>query len=552
MHLNFHQALPNLKHISLSILLLLEISQMLSGQNIGIEKLGPLINTDTYQEINPLVSDDGNTLYFTRTGSPDFEKYLLIDGEDIYTKIPETKYNLILGKVYEELGDHQVRNPHRSAFNQDVWMARTFDGKSFEYVFHPGPPLNNALPNSICSETPSKDEFVIINQYPASGGMKKGFSSISRISDSLWSLPKPIVIQNYYNKSDIVSFAMSRDGRTAILSLKRDDSLGENDLYLTHINPDSTWSTPENITSLNSPYNDISPYLSDDMRTLFFASNRPGTMGGFDIFMCTRNTETWDNWSEPKPMIEPINSSQDDVQPFYNSATGYLYFATRRFGSSDIYRSKIGDPNPLKINILGRAVDSKTLRPVPASIYIGNADEDNYKKVLITENGEFTIVAGKNDKLKIFPYKDSYLSEPIIVDVSKLQLYANSTEMNIYIDRKVVDGRINLSPIYFIQSTAQIQTKSLPELERLSQLLKNNPGISISIEGHTDNQGKEEDLQKLSEDRAIAVKDFLITKGIKEARLSTKGWGAKQAVNANKSLEEREQNRRVEFIITKI
>ena len=83
-------------------------------------------------------------------------------------------------------------------------------------------------------------------------------------------------------------------------------------------------------------------------------------------------------------------------------------------------------------------------------------------------------------------------------------------------------------------------------------MLKNNPGISISIEGHTDNQGKEEDLQKLSEDRAIAVKDFLITKGIKEARLSTKGWGAKQAVNANKSLEEREQNRRVEFIITKI
>lgn len=525
---------------------------MLSGQNIGIEKLGPLVNTDTYQEINPLVSDDGNTLYFTRTGSPDFEKYLLIDGENIYTKIPETKYNVILGKVFEELGDQQVKNPHRSAFNQDVWMARTFDGKGFDYVFHPGPPLNNALPNSICSETPSKDEFVIINQFPESGGMKKGFSTISRISDTIWSLPKPIVIQNYYNKSDIVSFAMSRDGRTAILSLKRDDSLGENDLYLTHINPDSTWSTPENITSLNSPYNDISPYLSDDMRTLFFASNRPGTMGGFDIFMCTRNTEAWDNWSEPKPMIEPINSSKDDLQPFYNSATGFLYFATRRYGSSDIYRSKIADPNPLKVNILGRAVDSKTLRPVSAAIYIGNADEDNYKKVLITETGEFTIVAGKNDKLKIYPYKESYLSEPIIVDVSKLQLYANSTEMNIYIDRKVVDGRINLSPIYFIQSTAQIQTKSLPELERLSQLLKNNPSLSISIEGHTDNQGKEEDLQKLSEERAIAVKNFLVSKGIKEPRLSTKGWGAKQSVNTNKSLEEREQNRRVEFIITKI
>ncbi len=528
-------------------------ASLLFSQNIGIEKLGNLINTDIYQEIAPLLSEDGNTLYFTRTGSPDFEKYLNFEKQNLYKKLPEPQYMSVLANVYKELGDKDVKNPHRSSFNQDVWIARTFDGKSFEYVFHPGPPINNALPNSICSNMPSKNNFVIINQFPEAGGMKKGFSTIKNINDTIWTDPKPIFINNYYTKSDIVSFSMSQDGMAAIVSLKRDDTQGENDLYICLNEKDSLWSEPINIGAINSAYNDITPYLSGDMRTLFFASNRPGSVGGFDIFMTTRLSSGWDQWSEPKPMIEPINSAKDDLQPHYNSATGYLYFSTRRSGSSDIYRAKIGDPNPPTVTILGRAVDSKTLRPIKSSIYIGGAEDDNYKKVIITETGEFTIVVGKKDKIKIYPYREGYLSQPQIIDVATLSTnYSNATELNMYIDQKVVNGRINLNPIYFVQSKATIQEKSFVELEKLVDLLKNNSKMNISIEGHTDNQGEPGDLLKLSEERAKAVKEYLTKKGIDANRLTIKGHGASQPVNNNSTLDLREQNRRVEFIITKL
>lgn len=523
------------------------------SQNIGIEKLGDQINTEIYQEISPVLSEDGSVLYFTRTGAPDFEKYLKLQNQNLYKKLAEPEYMKVLANIYSQLGDKNVRNPHRSAFNQDVWLARSFDGFRFEYLFHPGPPLNNALPNSISSKMPLKDNFVIINQFPEEGGMQKGFSTIRRISDTIWSAPKPLLIDNYYTKSDIVSFSMSHDGKAAFMSLKRDDSKGENDIYVSMLENDSLWSEPINVEGINSAYNDITPYLSEDMRTLFFASNRPGTTGGLDIFMCTRESATsWHKWSEPKPMIEPINSVKDDLQPHYNAATGYLYFSTRRLGSSDIYRAKIGDPNPVTITILGRAIDSKTLRPVSSSIYIGNSDEDNFKKVILSETGEFTIVARKDEKLKIYPFKEGYLSQAQIIDPSSLAEYGGAAELNIYIDQKSVNGRINLNPIYFIQSKALIQERSIPALQKLVDLLKNNPKIHIRIEGHTDNQGDPGDLQKLSEERAEEVKKYLVKNGILTTRLETRGFGASQPVNNNSTVDMREQNRRVEFIITKI
>ncbi|HMZ72251.1 MAG TPA: OmpA family protein [Saprospiraceae bacterium] len=535
------------------ILYVADSTLVVNAQNVAIEKLGETVNTDIYQEISPVLSPDGSILYFTRSGSPDFEKYLELNDRNLYETNPETRYMELLADIYRQLGDNEVRNPHRSSFNQDVWIATSADGKKFDKVYHPGPPLNNALPNSISSLTPVNNRFVIINQFPKGGGMLKGFSTIDKKNDTEWYYPKPLYIDNYFNNSDIVSFTMSADGKVAVLSLKRDDSLGENDLYICQHIKDSLWSEPVNLKAVNSAANEISPYLTEDGRTLFFASSRPGGYGGLDIYMATKPDTDWEQWTTPKPLHENINSAKDDFQPHYNSSTGYLYFSTRRAGSSDIYRAKIGDQNPVKINIFGKVIDSKTLRPVRSSVYIGNESEDNYRKMFETSTGEFTTVAGKNDKIKIFLFNENYLSQPYIIDVSALQIgYSNSVEINFYIDPKVVDGRISMNPIYFVQSKPEILQKSKPELEKLAELLRNNSSLCIRIEGHTDNLGKVEDLLKLSQERAESVKSFLIQSGIDGARLTTKGYGASQPVNDNASVELREKNRRVEFIITKI
>ena len=115
-----------------------------------------------------------------------------------------------------------------------------------------------------------------------------------------------------------------------------------------------------------------------------------------------------------------------------------------------------------------------------------------------------------------------------------------------------MNAKIELRPIFFEQSKAVVLEASYGELDRLAELLLQNPGLHIRIEGHTDNVGKVEDLQKLSEDRAIAIRDFLVKKGCAGTRIETKGFGAKAPLSNNDSEESRAKNRRVEIIITKV
>ena len=115
-----------------------------------------------------------------------------------------------------------------------------------------------------------------------------------------------------------------------------------------------------------------------------------------------------------------------------------------------------------------------------------------------------------------------------------------------------VNDKIELRTIYFQQSTAIILEKSHSELDRLARILSDNPGLEIRIEGHTDNVGKAEDLLLLSEKRALAIREFLIGKGIASYRITTEGHGPKYPVSANTTEEQRALNRRVEVRITKI
>ena len=124
--------------------------------------------------------------------------------------------------------------------------------------------------------------------------------------------------------------------------------------------------------------------------------------------------------------------------------------------------------------------------------------------------------------------------------------------MQILLDPAAKGGTITLDPIYFQQSVAEIKPESLPQLERLRAVLSNNPGVFVRIEGHTDNQGTPASLEKLSRQRAEAIRDYLYNKGIDRFRVQAAGFGAKRPVASNESERGRETNRRVEVVITKI
>ncbi len=531
--------------------LLLFTSNIIFGQGYTIEKLGAEINTSS-DEITPIIDWDGKVIYFTRVGYPDFDKSLMMWGEDQHKVMSPEEYNKTLRDVYSKIAETFVLDPVRSSYNQDVWIANSVNGE-FDKVVHPSAPINNALPNSISSMAPDLRTFIVINQFIPDGGMDIGFSIIKQTSDSSWSFPEPLMIKNYYTYQSGTSLSMGSDGETILLSLSRLDSQGDTDLYVSFKDSDSTWTAPRNLgKGVNTKFRETTPQLSNDMKRVYFASNRTGSLGGMDIYYVERLDSSWTNWSEVRQFVYPINSKFDDSQPQFNAATGQFYFTSKREGSSDIYRVQTAPPVPLTVTIKGKIMNSKTNQPMEADILFGEMKDKYYQNIDFSKNGEFTITIPKGEEYKIMAQKSGYIGHPTTIKIEKYKGFPGGFYLDLVLDSIEEEGKITLNNLYFKQSEAVILEKSFPELENLADILKENKDLNITIQGHTDNTGKAEELQVLSERRAEAVKDFLITQKIKADRIQVEGLGGSQPIFLTpKNEEQRQKNRRVEVKITK-
>ncbi len=542
-----------MKHTFFSILLFFFASGIGLAQSYNyfiLEKLPSFINS-SFDEITPVPSRDGRTLYFTRVGFHEFNRTLLIDSVEMSAKLSPDKYPTALAEVYSQIAGKSIYNPERSAFNQDIWLAK---GDSFDFtaVEHPAYPLNNALPNSIVTITPDPNAFYVINQFERNGNMDRGFSLVRRTIDSIgWSFPKPVDITDYYTITSDVSLTMSFDGKILILSAIRSDSR-DMDLYVCFREGENKWGSPQHLgNAINSDRRETTPFLSEDNETLFFSSARSGGFGGNDLYTARRLDDTWKNWSSPALLFEPMNSKFDESQPYFNMTSGFLYFTSKREGNSDIYRVRIAPPQATELEVIGRILNSNTRELIQdARVYYGAVGDPH--NVLVAPDGTFRLKIPRGVKFDLIPEKGGFSGKTEELLYRRDYHFFREQYIELLLNPLEVNAKIELRPIFFQQSKAVVLEASYEELERLVTILQESPNLHIRIEGHTDNVGKAEDLLQLSEDRANAIRDFLIKKGCASNRIETKGYGAKIPINTNDSDELRAKNRRVEIIITKV
>lgn len=520
-----------------------------------LEKLNNKINTAKYDEINPVISKDGKTIYFTRVGYPDFNRTLIDNYTDLSLTLSYAQYQKELNAIFQSLTNKPVPDASKSRFNQDIWIASWSNG-DFNKIDHPDYPLNSALPNSVCSLTPELNELVIINEYYQDGSMYKGFSTSKLIGNGNWSFPTPLLIYDYHNLSDEVNLNMSEDGSIIIMAIKREDSKGANDLYVSHRISDNTYSKPESIGSvINTIYQESTPYISRDGLFLYFSSNRPDGYGGSDIYVSKRLDNTWSQWSEPTLLPPPINSVYDDSQPYVNEATGYIYFTSRRDGSSDIFRTlfhPIVESNRNKTLVI-HVFNSLTGMALDSDIKYQLTDSIQLKGELKTSEGlaYFTFIKGSS--IKITAARSGFTDETIQLNLSD---YFNNeqsvADINIFLDPISKEEKFTASNIYFIQSTSIIKDDSYDALNQIMSVLIRRQDIKMKIFGHTDNVGEEKSLIKLSTERANAIKNYLVKKGgIDPNRIEAIGLGRSQPLNDNSTEEKKAKNRRVEFVMYK-
>ncbi|MBP6827582.1 MAG: OmpA family protein, partial [Saprospiraceae bacterium] len=346
--------------------------------------------------------------------------------------------------------------------------------------------------------------------------------------------------------------------KTLIFASNRPGTLGSLDLWETVRQPGGKWSKVQNLgTGINTEGDEHTPFLHPDGQTLYFASNKLPGMGGNDVFVARRQPDG--TWGNPQNLGYPINTKGEEGMLVVSLDGATAYFASNRAGGRgglDIYQFELPKnlrPQPVTY-ARARVKDAATGYPLVAKVEFidlktGLSHVSSYTK----EDGSFLVClpAGKDYALNV--NKDKYLFYSENFNLTETATFEKPFSLNIDLQPLTIDPAaagakpVVLRNVFFETGSAELRPESSNELDRLAALLTEAPALKIQINGHTDNVGDVAANQKLSEARARAVYDYLVTKAIAAERLKFKGFGETKPVETNDTPEGRGRNRRTEF-----
>lgn len=346
--------------------------------------------------------------------------------------------------------------------------------------------------------------------------------------------------------------SLSNDGRILYFSSDRQGGYGRKDLWMSELNEMGNWTKAINLgTTINTAYDEVSPFIHANGRTLFFASDGHLGMGGLDLFMTESKLNTY---SKPENLGYPINNFEDQVALFIAADGSKGYYSSNVNNNIRLFEFTI----PKQLNdkfkranyVKGIVQDASTNKNLSAEIELVDLKTNTTIQKVISDavTGEYTAILPNGSQYGLFINKKDYFFKSLTFDFLE-KSDADGKKINILLDPIKKDVKTILNNIFFDSGKVELRPESFVELDKLQLLLKENPSLQVEIAGHTDDIGKEVDNQVLSEKRAMAVADYLIKKGVNPANIKTKGYGKTKPLVANSTEENRQINRRIEMSI---
>lgn len=438
-------------------------------------------------------------------------------------------------------------------YQEDLYMSRLVDG-----IWQPGLPLPvNTKENNEGAQSISADGtalvFTVCNR-PGDKGSCDLYYSV--FSNGRWTPPLNVGAPINTNQWESQP-SLSADGKTLYFVRGIPRGQGTRDLYRSQLQPNGTWTEPEPIESLNTPFNEGAPTLHPDGRTLYFSSDGHPGMGGGDLFVSRLQADG--TWGKPQNLGYPINTAEHEEALAVSRKGNLAYIASNReggAGSMDIYQFELPEavrPSPVTY-VKGLVVHALTDKPLAAAVELVDlATQQTVAQLNTPNDGQFILClpvgryALRVNKEGFLFYSATY---DLVGSTSLDEPYTLKAPLQPVQDDKEAPIKrtpIVLENVFFATASAELRPESKAELDALKKLLETYPKVRILLSGHTDNVGSTADNQVLSEARATAVRQYLIDAGIAADRLEAKGFGETQPRYSNDSDLGRAGNRRTTF-----
>ncbi len=350
--------------------------------------------------------------------------------------------------------------------------------------------------------------------------------------------------------------SLSSDGKTLYFirgKRNRQHIIYEKDIWYSELQPDMSWSLAQKLPDvINTDYDETSVLIHPDGSTLYFTSEGHPGFGGEDIFYSKKDANN--NWTTPVNVGAPINTNSNENSILVSTSGDIAYFASERaggLGGLDLYQFEMPDvlkPNPVTYT-KGIVEDAETGKLLEAAIELNDLGKGNLvtQKFSDPVTGEFLVVLPTGVDYGMNVSKEGYLFHSENFSLKEIRSANDPKILRVKLQPIKVGMKMVLKNIFFETNKFDLKPESETELMKLVQFLTKNASLKVEIGGHTDSVGEEQDNQVLSNNRAKAVYDFLITKGIAADRLAYKGYGESEPVDTNDTDEGRANNRRTEF-----
>ncbi|MCH2223843.1 MAG: OmpA family protein [Crocinitomicaceae bacterium] len=463
--------------------------------------IGPGINTNN-PEYFPTITVDGKTILFTR----------LINDPRVDEKIKKQEDFYVSELSDKNIWQQSIPMPNNvNTVNNEGAPTISADGRSLVFV--------------ACPDITGRDY----------GKNRKGRGSCdlfyTKKLGSTWT--DPINLPGFVNSANWETQpSLSSDGKTLyfIRGLQGRGRNGDSDIYVAHKDENGVWGKAKKLPNhINTPRKEESVLIHPDGKTLYFASRGHVGMGGSDLFVSRMDKDG--NWGTPENLGYPINTKYDENSLMVSPEGEIAFFASNReggYGDLDIYYFTM--PEHLRptrtLYFDGTVFDSYTKNPLPGKFRLIDLETGN--EVIYSEadkiNGEFTVSLPTNREYALnveYPGYTFFSKNFNMTAVEGLE----SIHMDVPMIPIGSEGITVLDNVFFDLSSARLRKESFVELDKFVQFLSANPQISIELGGHTDTRGDAGKNQVLSENRAKAVYDYVISKGIAKDRLAYKGYG---------------------------